>query len=276
MPAFLYGTTTLSPGEEKRTYVSTDFDTLGHPLGTRAVTSDGRVFRLALAAEALTAGKLLQARSGVTNFDNRPVENAASIGAIDVQLLLGATTIGLDEYSGGYLYGRDGPGEGHIYRISSHPTVGQEVSTLVTFRLMEPIRSTDLTTVSEMGLVHNDYHNVLMFDVDNTLSRVVGVAPVDVANAAYFWCQTWGRTPILYSSDIAVGVVGNVAMPMQTTSTIAGAIGGPEFFATVLPVQTSTFASGATMSRDYPIIGQFDTFLATDTDHTLVFLMLSP
>ena len=275
MPQFMYGTIFLNNGEDKVTYAARP----GVPLGTRGVTEDGRAFRLASANAALEAGRVVQARAGVADFDmDLSVENGASVGDFDVQVLLGATTLGEDEFAGGEMYINDGPGEGHLYRIASHAAA--EVSTPATITLAEPVRSTLMTTLSLAGLIHNEYSSVVEIDADTALTGIKGVTPVAVAAGRFFWCQTWGRASVLTSSATTLPVVGAVVIPQLTSSTIAGAIEAMEQFATALPVQSSTFASAGVPAgmgtRDLPILGVAELIQAVDTDYQIVFLTIKP
>ena len=95
-----------------------------HKLGTRGVTSDGRVFYYAEnSGTAIDHGGYL-------------VDGIAAVGAHDMDLAATATSAGAtsftsgtsltvtkDQYKDGYVYFNDGPGQGETYKVKSNTAV---------------------------------------------------------------------------------------------------------------------------------------------------------
>lgn len=268
---------TLPYGNEKLTSVAT---TKHYPYGTRAVLPDGRAFRYAKAgATELAAGRVCQAAvqpaAGEWDMDV-PISSAAygvSIGDPDISVDLTtalSTVMPVDEFMDGILHVNDGPGEGHVYRIASHLALTSDFATAFLVRLADndKIRSTALTTNSLIGLVKNQYKDVVGIDLDVTFTNVVGVTPVQVPTTYNFWLQTFGYASVLVADNAVVPTLGGLVQPQLTTSDIVGAISG-----------LSTFVSSEDVIEPSPevqIIGQSIAVASVDTDYGLVFLTIAP
>lgn len=267
----------LSYGDEKKTY-----STKGHPLGTRGVLPDGRVFRFSLnGGTAREAGLLMQA--GVQPFDGEwdmdvAVESTHSagspnIGSKDIPLLATGTLTSallVDHYQDGLMYVNDGPGEGHVYHVSSHPALSSDGgSTVLVVHLGgdDEIVSTALSTLSLVGLIVNEYSLPVPTDIDTTLTRVLGVMPAAVAADQYFWLQTYGPAAVSIADNPAVPVVGRNVVPNISTSDEAGSVVS----------ESTAFTSDANEpDRDVPVIGYAMGVAAAATDKGLIFLTISP
>src|SRR5262249_45632139 len=84
-----------------------------HPLGRRAVTKDGRVFRYTVAGGAdLVAGNVQQSAAPITNHlaQTPPV---VAVGATSFQFTPGATAGAANLYAEGYLQVDTTPGNGY-------------------------------------------------------------------------------------------------------------------------------------------------------------------
>lgn len=184
-------------------------------LGARAVSPDGRVFRYVKAGgTALVPGKLQQASAIVANHQNIAVAAAAAIGATSVTVTLGATAATANQYSGGVLIVNDATGEGHTYKIKSHPAAEASASLVVT---LEDAIVVALTTSSEISLIANLYSGVIVNPTTPTASPV-GVAIYPVAASEFGWIQTKGIVSCLNDGGTAVGLA---VAPSQAT---AGAV----------------------------------------------------
>ena len=183
-------------------------------LGTRAVTPDGRVFYYARngSAAITTAGMIVDAAAAfaVAAHDmDVPATEAHSVGDATVSLEVPTTDLTKDQYADGYLIFNDGPGEGEVYRIKSHPAHDASDDNTAIFTLDEPdgVR-TALTTSSLAGLLVNPYAAVKIIDGDGTMETgALGVTTVPVTASYYCWIQTAGISSVAVGA--AVGVVGD-------------------------------------------------------------------
>lgn len=171
-------------------------------LGEKIVTADGRVYRYAKAGgTALAAGKLTVAAEVVPNHVNMAVAAAATVGATQVTVTLGATAATANQYAEGFLIINDADGEGIAYKVASHPAASSGASLVVT--LEDPIKVA-LTTSSEASLFKNKYDGLVISATDQA-DAPVGVSNIAVTANYYFWVQTGGIAAVLADETIAVG-----------------------------------------------------------------------
>lgn len=248
-----------------------------HPYGTRGYLPDGRAFRYSFSDGALESGLVCQAAAqphgGELDMDV-PISSAANaIGDKDVSVDLTtgiSTVLAVDEYQDGMLYVNDGPGEGHVYRISSHSSQTSDFTTAMLFRLKEDdvIRSTALTTVSLIGLIKNQYLDVVAIDNPTvTFTNVIGATCAKVADNENFWLQTWGPAALKITAKLVVPVLGRLVQPNITTSDLAGSVAG-------LDTVNSTDTAAEPLPNA-PVIGYSMAVAAVDTDFGLIFLQIS-
>ena len=195
----------LSYGQEK-------VETSGRKqkLGTRATTPDGKVFYYARngSAAITTAGMIVDAAAAfaVAAHDmDVPVTAATAVGSTTISLEVPTTDLTLNQYADGYLMFNDGPGEGEVYRIKSHPAHDASDDATAVFTLDEPdgIR-TALTTASLAGLLVSPYSAVKLIDGDGTMETgALGVTTIPVTASYYCWIQTAGI------GSVAVGAACN-------------------------------------------------------------------
>jgi len=198
-------------------------------LGIKAVSDNGEVFRLVKAgASALVAGTLQQAPAIVANHQDVAVAVAASIGAEEVTVTLGATAATLDQYAGGLLVVNDADGQGFSYRIDANPAADASGALLV--KLDDKLEEA-LTTSSQVCLIPNIYNGVIINPA--TPSNVpVGVAIKDIPAGEFGWIQTRGPVSCLNDSGTAVGlglapsdaVAGALETVAATTNQVASAL----------------------------------------------------
>lgn len=266
----------ISYGDEKKTYSDRS-----HPLGTRGVLPDGRVFRFSLnGATAREAGLLMQAgvqpNDGEWDMDlaieSTHGSGSPNTGSKDVPVLAAATltsALALDAFQDGLLYVNDGPGEGHVYHVSSHPAMTTLNSTVLLVHLGgdDEIVSTNLTTASLVGLLANEYNAPVPTDIDTTLTRLLGVTPAAIPASEYFWLQTYGPAAVFIADNPAVPVVGRNVVPNVSTSDEPGS---------VVSESTVLSSDASEPDRDLPIIGYAMAIAAVDTDYGMIFLTISP
>lgn len=192
----------------------TSSSTPAHPLGSKAYTKDGRVFRYAQAgASDLVAGNVQQSAAPIANhLANTPPAVAA--GAYSFTYTPGATAGAANLYAEGYLQVDTTPGNGYTYQVAGHAAITS--STAFTLNLVDPIQVA-LTTSSRVGLVHNPYKNVIVNPTTAT-AAVAGVAPYIITATQYGWIQTWGPCSTLINGTPGVGI------GVVVSATTAGAV----------------------------------------------------
>jgi hypothetical protein len=229
-------------------------------LGTRAVTPDGRVFYYAKnSSSAITpAGKIVDGVAAVAAHDMDVAATAAhSVGDTTISIEVPTTDLTKNQYADGYLICNDGPGQGEVYRIKSHPKHDASEDNTVIITLDEPdgIR-TALTTSSLFGLVYNPYTNVKIVDGDGTQTTgPLGVTTIPVTASYYCWIQTSGIASVL--SGAAVAVVGDAIGVSQAS----GESGAFDLW-------------DASSEEDTRPIGHAMTIPSVDTDNQVVMLAI--
>ena len=194
-------------------------------LGTRAVLPDGRVFYYAQnSSAAITTGGMLV--DGLLTEADHDMDKAAteahSVGDTTISLEIteasGASgDLVKNEYADGYMMFNDGPGEGEVYRIKSHPAheASADATAIFTIDEEDGIR-TALTTSSLAGLFKSPYNAIAIVDGDGTLTYrtgVLGVTTIPVTASYYCWIQTSGIATVALGAQ--VGVVGDALTVSQ-------------------------------------------------------------
>ena len=200
-------TVNLSYGMEKR-----ETSDQRQKLGTRATTPDGRVFYYAEASSAAIArgGNVVNGIAAVAAHDMDVAATAAqSAGDTTISIEVPTTDLTKDQYKDGYLYFNDGPAEGEIYRIKSHPAHDASDDNTVIITIDEPDGIvTALTTSSLCGLMYSPYKDIYIVDGDGTpTTGVVGVTTAPVTADYFCWVQTSGPAAVLMGAQ--VGIVGD-------------------------------------------------------------------
>lgn len=227
-----------------------------HPLGSRLVFPDGRIFRYAKAgAVALDVAKVCQESVVVTGHDTGLVVAAAAIGATTVTVTNATTAITKDMYKGGYLFVNSAanPGAGQVCKIESHPAESTGSGTVVITLAQEDALRVALTAASTVGLRKNQFDSVLVAPTAVT-GIPVGVSPHAVIASYYFWAQTRGTCAVLTNGTVIRGLT------VTPSATTPGAVD-------VYPLNSVDGGGQA------PVIGIVQTVGAT-TDYSLVFLTI--
>ena len=193
----------LSYGMEKR-----ETSEQKHKLGTRAITTDGRVFYYAEASNTAIArgGNLVNGIAAVAAHDMDLAAAAASAGAITFTTST-SLTVTKDQYKDAYVYVNDGPGEGEIYRVKSNTAVSSATGLSIT--IDEPAGiATAFTTDTKWGLMYSPYKDLHIVDGNGTpTTGVVGVTTAPVTADYFCWVQTSGPAAVLIGAQ--VGIVGD-------------------------------------------------------------------
>ena len=191
-------------GMEKEVYTTT-FGEHEHFLGAPGMTPDGRLFHWAFSGGAIGAGERVET-SPATAADDQDLAVQANGAVGDPTLsITTAGAVAANLYKDGYVMTNDGAGEGHLYAIRSHPaTTG--VATLV-LTLHEKLREAVTTATTLVGLVKNPYKDVIIGTAAGNAGAVVGVAPTEVTDNDYFWCQAEGVSVVL--AEDAAMVIGD-------------------------------------------------------------------
>jgi hypothetical protein len=190
-------------------------------MGTLRITQDGRKFRYAKAgAAALGAGKCGIAAAVAAGVLNEACASAHAIGDRVIQETITAGgTYATDHFAGGFFQVNDATGEGHQYMIESSSAVGA-ADTTVYLTLADPIRVALVATTSEFTLVASPWMGVTESATEENMP--VGIAPVPVTAAYYYWAQTGGVALCLMDGAAAIGtkmVLGSVAGSLKAVPT---------------------------------------------------------
>lgn len=219
----------LAPGEMRRFANLTGVPTMGigvdtfsfttdqkHPLGTMAITKDGRIYRYAQAGGVLLVeGNVEQGAAPLANhLANTPPVVAA--GATSFTYTPGATAGAANLYAEGTLMVDTTPGNGYTYRISGHPAIVSATAFTLTLDPDDAI-SVALTASSRVGLHTNPYKNVIQTPTTAT-ALVVGVCVSPIAIANFGWLQTRGPAAVLINGTPAI------TSPVANSGTTAGAV----------------------------------------------------
>ncbi len=228
-----------------------------HPVGTRAVLPDGRVYYYAInRGTALGAGVVTKAAEISVDFDDLAT-NTAAVGDTSVNVTpVGTATYAANELAGGYLSINSGTtGAGMQYTIKSHAaTAAATAFDLNIWGQVEVVFNANTTAT----VVPNPWSECVIADADET-HLVNGVTPIAVtagtdAAPYYFWAQTWGVATVLAdAAGIAIG------QSVQTGTGTAGA-----------------FEAAAEGVGTIPQVVGVNLFTTVDADYMPVFLQIAP
>lgn len=187
-----------------------------HPLGTMAVSKDGRIYRYAQAGGVtLVPGNLLQGFAKITaHLANTPP--AVAIGATSFTYTPGAATGVANQYAEGHLVVDTTPGNGYVYRVSGHAAIASSTAFTLFLDPDDPIQVA-LTTSSRVGLHGNPWKLVVQCPTTIT-ARVAGFAVSAMTDSTYGWLQTRGIVAALINGTPAI------TSPVANSATTAGAV----------------------------------------------------
>ena len=207
-------------------------------IGQVAGTSDGRTFRYARSAGALTRGQLTEPGTVVANYANRTLSVASAAGSNRVTVTLG-TTATADQFIGHYLVVNDGTGEGQgVYYITGNTaaTAGTSNATTITFRGALTIA---LTNASDVTIQPSQESNVIQHTAAAT-TPAAGAPVVAVTSGYWFWNQVGGMASILSAGAITKNAlaIASAAVAGAATIDLAASVTQLVGFAPELTVDT--------------------------------------
>ena len=192
------------------------------PIGAKLIYGD-RTFRYAkLAAGAVTAGKTVAA-AAVVNANHRDCAAVATTaGSSEITVTLGNTATTLNQYADGYLHVNDGPAQGLLLRIKSHPAA--DGNNTCVFTMYDPLGVVALTTGSKIDLILNPY-SALVIAPTTFVGPILGVTAMDSTGANFVWIQTAGPASCLYTQN-PTGANYRLGDLMIRDDSVAGSIMG--------------------------------------------------
>ena len=196
-----------------------------YQLGTKLVYPDGRVFRYAKAAEALSKALMTSAAENYAYCDaETQATSGTSVEVGDVEITVDVTTGGTwpeNDFAGGWLVCVSGTATtiGDIYKIVANKITS--TVTLMTVQLETPIRvAWDASSVVYM--MKNAYMDVEPFPT-TPVGTATGIPLIDVTIDYFFWAQRGGYAPCIVDDGETV-VMGD-ALGHPTAVTDEGACG---------------------------------------------------
>ena len=230
-----------------------------HPIGTRGITRDGRVFYYGKAGEAVNAGSLCMMAqfAGASQINiavNKPPFAAYAVGdrVIKVANTTKAGTWAANDFANGYIMAEATTAAavvGVTYQIKSNTARATSNSTL-TFTLYEGDEvAIALTTNSRVHINPNPYFEFEAWDIDDIDGPPVGVATHTFTINYYGWLQTWGPCSVKYDiGGSTKAVLGFAGIPAGTS----GADGAIERVH-----DTGTTVAINLVQQRLPVIGRF-------------------
>jgi len=198
-----------------------------HPLGTMAVSKDGRIYRYATAgATAVVAGSLYQTAAPIANHLNltsaaQAIGDGTGQGSSAIIVVTpGGTGGAANLYAEGTLNISVTPGNGYNYRINGHPAITSSTAFNLFLDPDDTIQVA-LTSSSRYGLHHNPWKNVIVVPTTAT-AKIVGVGcgliTGNGTSQNYGWVQSRGVASVLINGTPTV------QSPVVPSATTAGAV----------------------------------------------------
>src|SRR5262252_2194345 len=184
------------------------------PLGSRAYTRDGRVFRYCqMGGVDGVAGSVYQSAAPIgAHLANTPP--VLPIGTTSFLYTPGAANL----YAEGFMQVDTAPGNGYTYRVLGHGAITSSVAFTLYLDPTDPIQVA-LTASSRVGLIHNPFRNVIVTPTTQT-ATVVGVCPCVIPTTQYGWLQVWGPASVLVNGTPAI------TAPVVNSATTIGGVDG--------------------------------------------------
>jgi hypothetical protein len=273
--------------------VKTTYSTKQYPLGTRGMTTDGRVYRFAYAGGTIYAGRplqpaaatLLDTSSGYTAPINDTEEVGTTWRSFTVETETATGEISANEFSDGFVRVASSTGsyvDAQVLRIKSNDASATSATDALGTTMTITIADDDaidvaLTTGAVTTLHHNHWYGLTH---GYGAVACVGVANCTVASGTYFWAQTWGACAVKVDGTATIAGA-DVVMSTDSTSTGVSVVG-------IRTSTNSTFLSAGDTDCDAGIgfihavaaqrqkIGWAIIGGGTDNDAGFIFLTITP
>jgi len=206
------GSVLLSQGDMHKEYSEKR-----HPLGTRGYTRDGRVFRYAKSAAAISCGRVVQV-DPVSALDDAlslaPTTGMSVTYSTNSQIFYlssGNSIATANNFNDGFIFVSSGSSHiGQYAQIKSAPKHAGAADTYADITIFpEDTFSKKLTTACKVGLIKNPYNDVKMqanVAAGALTGMTVGVTVKAISAAdKYFWLQTWGPCAVITSAALNLG-----------------------------------------------------------------------
>lgn len=196
-----------------------------HPLGTLAMSADGRMFRYgSVGATDGVVGSIYQSAAPIANhLALTSVAQAIGDGASPQKPIVvtpGATAGAAGLYGDGTLVIDTTPGNGYSYRIAGHAAITASTAFNLFLYPDETIQIA-LTSASRYGLHHSPWKTVIVAATTVTALACGGMVTVITGNGTsenFGWLQTRGEFAALINGTPGVGI------GVVTSATTAGAV----------------------------------------------------
>ncbi|KKL58918.1 hypothetical protein LCGC14_2220530 [marine sediment metagenome] len=175
------------------------------PLGTK-LTYGEETYRYAqMGAGSVEIAAVCQAVVPLAGHIAETGTVAQAIG--DTQMTFTPNTVTTDdlaanELQDGNSFIYDGTGEGHIYKVKSHPAITGGQAGVLT--LLDPVRVATGSTAA-ITATHNKYKSVIIVAAGVQTAVPVGVTVIAVTTLFYFWLQTKGPCCVLVDGTLVMG-----------------------------------------------------------------------
>ena len=184
-----------------------------HKLGTRGVTSDGRIFYYAENSGTAIdhGGYLVDGIAAVAAHDMDVAATAAhSVGDTTISIEVPTTDLTANQYKDGYLYFNDGPGQGETYMVKSHPAHDASDDNTVIITIDEEDGFVHAISAGasaiQCGLAANPYLSSTIYQHDAIVGAPLGWSVSDVASGSFGWMCVKGLTMALCNGAVTIGL----------------------------------------------------------------------
>lgn len=191
-----------------------------YPLGLRALTPDGRVFRYSeMGAVAGIANRMYQSSLPVANWTTQAHTVALAAGDTEISFKDGGTAFVADEAAGGTITVEETDDLGHIYRVKSNTAT---VSNETIMQLEDGVTVKVAVAVAAgnvLSFLKNPWKDILIVPTTTPTALVIGIPPILIAANAFGWVQSRGVASCLVVGSALVG------QPVISAGTSTGSIG---------------------------------------------------
>ncbi len=197
------------------------------PLGTRAMTEDGRIYRYSKASataipagavvtsETPTAWGMAQSSDGCMVPAGSTISSTAQTFGLSCTNRANTTALAADYFADGWITiggtGRVSTAHGQMLKIKSHTAASAastELNTIyITLKDGQHFVNTINTSYGFFGVIRNPYAEVAeVVQAAQPINEVLGCPNVYIPASNYFWLQTWG--PCVVEWGIASTITG--------------------------------------------------------------------